>query len=94
MPLRFVISLVCLGTLWSGAATAALQAALLVPQDAARLMMASYWLHGLGKGTRPLVVEAVNGLGYWRANAERFAHTPYGVALGEDVANLARFVER
>lgn len=69
-------------------------AALLVPQDAARLLMAAYWLHRLGKGEMPRVVDGVDGLGYWRAYAERFAHTPYGVALGEDVTNLARFVER
>ncbi len=53
-----------------------------------RLLMIDYLRYRLGAGERPSpeVIEA--GLPYWRASAERFAHTPYGRALDEDVQHM------
>lgn len=65
-------------------------------QDAAmhephRALLAAYLGHRVGGAAPPTPSLVTQGLAYWQANAERFAHTPYGAALALDVAAMAQF---
>jgi len=50
-----------------------------------RALMAQYILYRLGLGEQPDADLVQSGLAYWRAEADRFRHTPYGQALAGDV---------
>ncbi len=64
-------------------AVAALEA---VPTDEPhRALMVAYLLHRLGAADPPVAEVVQAGLPYWEAAAERFRHTPYGLALARDV---------
>ena len=65
------------------AAVAALEAA---PVDEPhRALMVAYLLYQLGAADPPNAEVVAAGLPYWDAAAERFRHTPYGLALARDV---------
>lgn len=53
-----------------------------------RKLMAQYLLYRMGAGGPPTVEVVEGGLAYWRATAERFRETPYGVALESDVYEM------
>ncbi len=53
-----------------------------------RELMIRYLLFALGVGHAPEPALIQAGLPYWRASAERFAHTDYGAALHQDVRAL------
>lgn len=53
-----------------------------------RKLMVSYLLYRLGERDAPSPEVIQAGLGYWQASAERYAHTPYGVALAADIQAL------
>jgi tetratricopeptide (TPR) repeat protein len=57
--------------------------------EAHRALLAAYLRYRIG-GTPPTPDLVVDGLHYWQANAERFAHTPYGAALKLDAAAMAQ----
>jgi tetratricopeptide (TPR) repeat protein len=59
-----------------------------------RYLMAVYLLHRLGAHDAPDADLIRENLAYWRAQAERFADTPYGQALADDVGGLQSLVER
>ncbi len=64
-------------------ALAALQAA---PTDEPhRALMVGFLLYQLGAAEPPAPEVVRAGLPYWEAAAERFRHTPYGLALSRDV---------
>lgn len=70
--------------------------ALLNGQDAAarephRALLAAYLRYRVGDAPPPAPSLVAAGLTYWQANAERFAHTPYGAALALDAAAMAQF---
>lgn len=56
-----------------------------------RALLAAYLEHRVGDAPTPAPSLVSQGLAYWQANAERFAHTPYGAALALDVAAMAQF---
>ena len=58
-----------------------------------RRLMLDYLLQRLDTGRRPSVDDLKEGLPYWRAEAQRFRHTPYGVALAVDIQNLEALME-
>jgi tetratricopeptide (TPR) repeat protein len=50
-----------------------------------RTLMADFLLFQMGVGESPALELVEAGLPYWQASSERFRHTPYGLALSEDV---------
>ena len=56
-----------------------------------RALMAAYLLYRLDVEAAPApdLIEA--GIAYWRAEAERFEHTAYGIALSNDLNRLEAF---
>ncbi len=57
-----------------------------VPTDEPqRALMVAYLLYRLGAADPPVAEVVQAGLPYWEAAAERFRHTPYGLALARDV---------
>ncbi len=57
-----------------------------VPTDEPhRALMVAYLLYRLGAADPPAAEVVQAGLPYWEAAAERFRHTPYGLALARDV---------
>lgn len=76
-------------------ARAALELAVDQPQTQQaphRKLMVIYLLHALGKSEMPDRDLIQNGLGYWQASAQRYAHTPYGVDLASDVRALESLI--
>jgi tetratricopeptide (TPR) repeat protein len=69
-------------------AKAALQTVLDVEQEAYRRLMVEYLLWRLGEGERPAPALVRDGIEFWQATAERFAHTPYGKTVAADVAGM------
>lgn len=57
-----------------------------------RALMAAYLLSRVGEGSVPSFL-VHQGLPYWQASAERFAHTAYGSALAEDVRRMRSYIE-
>lgn len=53
--------------------------------DVHQALMVQYLLYRVGEGQAPEGKLLQDGLVYWEATAARFAHTPYGAALAEDV---------
>jgi tetratricopeptide (TPR) repeat protein len=53
-----------------------------------RALLVAYLLYQLGIEDRPRLSLIAEGLPYWQATAERFAHTPYGQAVAQDVRFL------
>ncbi len=50
-----------------------------------RALMVAYLLFRLGAADPPVAEVVQAGVPYWEAAAERFRHTPYGLALARDV---------
>lgn len=57
----------------------------LVKNEPHRALMASYMLHRMGEAQPPAQGLILVGLPYWQTSAERYKHTPYGIALHEDI---------
>jgi tetratricopeptide (TPR) repeat protein len=53
-----------------------------------RELMIAYLLYRLDAGSPPSRSLVESGIHYWRATAERFASTPYGAAVAEDVKGM------
>lgn len=53
--------------------------------DTHQALMVQYLLYRIGEGEAPEHQLVEDGLAYWEATRERFAHTPYGAALADDV---------
>jgi len=53
-----------------------------------RQLFATYLRQRLAGGSAPPADEIAEGLPFWEAEVERFAHTPYGQALRADVEAL------
>lgn len=53
-----------------------------------RALMAHYLLSRMGAASPPSAEIVEAGVAYWRATAERFRETPYGVALESDVYEM------
>lgn len=53
--------------------------------DNHQALMVQYLLYRMGEGEIPERQLIRDGLPYWEAAAKRFAHTPYGAALADDV---------
>jgi tetratricopeptide (TPR) repeat protein len=64
-----------------------LERALMTNDEPQRSLMAVYLLYCMD-GNPPPADLLQAGLPYWQAQAERFAHTPYGQALAEDVRSM------
>lgn len=62
-------------------------------QETGRDLMTHYLLYQLGSGEKPSRELIAAGLPYWRDHAVRFAHTPYGEALWDDVKQMQAFLE-
>ncbi len=58
-----------------------------------RQLMVDYMLYRLGTGVAPAPDRIENGLPFWKESANRFAHTPYGQALADDVRQMQSLVE-
>lgn len=58
-----------------------------------RHLMGRYLLYRMGQAEAPQPTLAAEGLPYWRENAERYAHTPYGQALAEDVQAMVNMAQ-
>lgn len=58
-----------------------------------RLLMGRYLLYRTGRGQAPEAALVAEGLDYWRVHAERYAHTPYGQALADDVRAMVSMVQ-
>ncbi|MCU0511698.1 MAG: hypothetical protein MUE40_03915 [Anaerolineae bacterium] len=54
-----------------------------------RRLLAQHWLHHRGEAPAPPPDLVAAGLDFWQAEITRFAATPYGQALKDDVAALA-----
>jgi len=65
---------------------AALQDAVL--DEPHRALMVGYLLYRIGEAPPPAPELVRAGLPYWQATAERFQHTPYGVALTHDIREM------
>ncbi|MFP4321525.1 MAG: tetratricopeptide repeat protein [Anaerolineales bacterium] len=59
-----------------------------------RILMVNYLLYRLADDARAPVIIArtQTGLGYWRAEAERFANTPYGGGLVSEIGILEKLI--
>ena len=55
-------------------------------QEPFRLLMTDYLLFKMQRNGAPEAVEVAAGLAYWQELANRFASTPYGQSLANDVA--------
>lgn len=53
-----------------------------------RALLVTYMLHTLGESEPPSAELVGAGIEFWQSSAERFAHTPYGVALRDDVERM------
>ena len=53
-------------------------------------LMVSFWRYQQGLSEAPTSATIAAGLAYWHTLAERFAQTPYGLSVAEDVAALQR----
>jgi tetratricopeptide (TPR) repeat protein len=53
-----------------------------------RALALAYWRYRVGLGKFPDRTQILAGLAYWQAQAERFAATPYGKAVADDVNAL------
>ncbi|MCK6577153.1 MAG: tetratricopeptide repeat protein [Anaerolineae bacterium] len=53
-----------------------------------RELMVRHMLYVMGAGEPPSADLIHTGLPYWQASAERFAHTPYGASVNQDVRAL------
>jgi len=53
-----------------------------------RALLVAYLLHHMGQGDGPDQATWEAGLPYWQAEADRYAHTPYGEALADDVQRM------
>lgn len=73
-------------------ARATLTAALDVEQEPYRRLMVDYLRWRLGDGDPPDTLLVCDGVEFWQATAQRFAHTPYGAAVEEDVAKIEEIV--
>ncbi len=58
-----------------------------------RRLMVEYLLYRLGSGAVPKRDSIENGLPFWKESAIRFAQTPYGQALADDVRQMQSLVE-
>lgn len=67
------------------AAHEALQSGLVAADDPARRLMGNYLLYRLGTAAPPDPTLIDQGLAFWQASATRFAQSPYGAALAQDV---------
>jgi tetratricopeptide (TPR) repeat protein len=77
---------------WEEAALKALQTVRpIIHNEPYRALMVDYLLYRLGAGTPPDITLIQSGLAYWVASAERFRHTPYGLALQMDIEDLQNF---
>lgn len=54
-------------------------------QEPYRALIVAYLRWRLGDAAKPAAGLIRDGLDYWQATAGRFAHTPYGAAVAEDV---------
>ncbi len=59
-----------------------------VVEEPQRALMTVYLLYRLDWGEPPSAALVEAGLPYWRAEAERYRHTPYGQALANDVRHM------
>lgn len=57
-----------------------------------RALIRAYLLYRLGESTVPTAETLRAGLPFWEASAVRFADTPYGAALREDVDHMHRLL--
>jgi predicted Zn-dependent protease len=57
-----------------------------------RQLLVAYLRYRLGEGESPASDLVQAGLPYWRAEAQRFAHTPYGDAVQADVQHLIQMM--
>lgn len=80
----------------SGQVDAAAQQASDAIQDGVephRQLMGAYLLFRMGKGAAPERSWIAAGLAYWQAEADRFADTPYGTLLADDVRAMERLMQ-
>jgi tetratricopeptide (TPR) repeat protein len=66
--------------------------ALSASQEPHHRLMAEYLLYRLGAGEIPAIALLQEGLPYWEANAERYAHTIYGQNLADDIHTMQAFM--
>jgi tetratricopeptide (TPR) repeat protein len=57
-------------------------------QEPYRVLMIDYLLFRMGKDTAPPPNLVQTGLPYWQESVKRFAETPYGATLAEDVRQM------
>jgi tetratricopeptide (TPR) repeat protein len=65
-----------------------LEGAASLTEEPHRLLMMIYLLYRLDGGEPPSAALVEAGLPYWRAEEQRFYHTPYGQALANDVRQM------
>ena len=53
-----------------------------------RALWVAYLLQRLGAGEAPTAAVIEAGLPYWQAEANRYAHTPYGEAIADDIQHM------
>lgn len=58
-----------------------------------RRLMGHYLLYRTGGGQAPQPALIADGVDYWRTHAERYAHTPYGQALADDVRMMVNMAQ-
>ncbi len=58
-----------------------------------RHLMGQYLLYRMGNNPAPQPALVAEGVGYWRVHAERYAHTPYGQVLADDVRAMTSFAQ-
>lgn len=58
-----------------------------------RHLMGRYLLYRMGNAETPEPALAADGVDYWREHAERYAHTPYGQALADDVRAMVNIAQ-
>ncbi len=78
----------------AGALEAAQRASRVLNLEPYRSLMVNYLLHTLTDDARApaLIQHHIAGLDYWRAEAERFASTPYGQDLRTEIGNIEQVV--
>lgn len=92
------IVLLDLGEAWFRAnqaaeALAALDSIEWMEQEPHRILMRGYLRYKLGAGEPPSALMIADGLVYWEEIAQRFQHTPYGMALARDVSEMKALLE-
>jgi tetratricopeptide (TPR) repeat protein len=75
------------------AASQTIEAILPELTESHRHLMGRYLLYRMGHAESPEPALAVEGIDYWRENAERYAHTPYGQALADDVRAMVNIAQ-